>query len=238
VPDLDAILCPIGGAGLIAGVSIAVKALKPKIKVIGIESTHTGNFAAALRAGTPVMVPRRATLADGLAPLTVGPTSFALARSRVDQVVSVGEEWIALAILRLLELEKTVVEGSSAVPLAALMAGKLPELRGQRVALILSGGNIDPSVLSRVIHKGLVHDGRLTRFTATVTDRPGGLAELTRVIADCGASIQDIVHERAFSGTDVFAVQAVCTVETRDHAHVAELHRALKKRGFPLLVAK
>jgi threonine dehydratase len=221
---------------LIAGVSIAVKAVNPKIKVIGIESTNTGNFAAALRAGKPVTVKRRATLADGLAPLTVGPTSFALARTRVDQVVSVGEQWIALAILRLLELEKTVVEGSAAVPLAALMAGKLPELQGKRVGLILSGGNIDPSVLGRVIAKGLVHDGRLTRFTATVTDRPGGLAELTRVIADGGASIQDVVHERAFSGPDVFAVNAVCTVETRDHAHVAALHRALKKHGFPVVV--
>jgi len=236
VPDVDAILCPIGGGGLIAGVSVAVKALRPKVQVIGVESTHTRNFAAALRAGKPVTVPRRATLADGLAPLTVGPTSFALARSRVDKVVSVGEHWIALAILRLLELEKTVVEGSAAVPLAALMAGKLPELRGRRVALILSGGNIDPSVLGRVINKGLVHDGRLTRFTATVNDRPGGLAELTRVIADGGASIQDIVHERAFSGPDVFAVHAICTVETRDHAHVAALHRALRKHGFPVTV--
>ena len=237
VPDVDAILCPIGGGGLIAGVSVAVKALRPKVKVIGVESVNTGNFAAALRAGKPVLVPRRATLADGLAPLIVGRNSFALARRRVDQVVSVSEKWIALAILRLLELEKTVVEGSAAVPLAALMADQLPQLRGKRVALILSGGNIDPSVLGRVISKGLVHDGRLTRFTATVTDRPGGLAELTRVIADCGASIQDVVHERAFSETDVFAVHAICTVETRDHAHVASLHRALKKHGFPLVVA-
>ena len=238
VPDLDAILCPIGGAGLIAGVSVAVKALRPKIKVIGVESTHTANFAAALRAGKPVTVKRRATLADGLAPLTVGANAFALARTRVDEVVSVGEEWIALAILRLLELEKTVVEGAAAVPLAALMAGRLPALRGCRVALILSGGNIDPSVLGRVIDKGLVHDGRLTRFTAMVTDRPGGLAGLARVIADAGASIRDIVHERAFSGADVFAVNAVCTVETRDHAHVATLHRALKKGGFPLVVRR
>jgi threonine dehydratase len=236
-PDLDAILCPIGGGGLIAGVAVAVKSLRPRVQVIGVEATHTKNFAAALRAGKPVVVKRRATLADGLAPLTVGANSFALARDRVDQVVSVGEEWIALAILRLLELEKTVVEGSAAVPLAALMAGKLPALRGRRVGLILSGGNIDPAVLGRVIDKGLVHDGRLTRFTATVTDRPGGLAALTRAIADSGASIRDIVHERAFNGADVFAVNAVCTVETRDHAHVAALHRAVKKAGFPLVVA-
>ncbi len=234
VPDLDAILCPIGGGGLIAGVAVAVKALRPRVKVIGVEATHTGNFAAALRAGRPVVVKRRATLADGLAPLTVGANSFALARARVDEVAHVNEEWIALAILRLVELEKTVVEGSAAVPLAALMAGKLPALRGKRVGLILSGGNIDPTVLGRVIDKGLVHDGRLTRFTATVTDRPGGLAALTRIIADSGASIRDIVHERAFSGPEVFAVSAVCTVETRDHAHVRALHHALKKNGFPL----
>lgn len=238
VPDVEAILVPIGGAGLIAGIAVAVKSVRPRVKVIGVESTHTGNFAAALRAGKPVTVPRRATLADGLAPLTVGPTSFALARGRVDEVVSVSEDWIALAILRLIELEKTVVEGAAAVTLAALMAGKLPRLRGRRVALILSGGNIDPPMLGRVINKGLVHDGRLTRFTATVTDRPGGLAALTRVIADCGASIQDIVHERAFGSGDVFAVQAVCTVETRDHGHGTALHRALRKAGFPVRLAR
>jgi threonine dehydratase len=238
VPDVDAILCPIGGGGLIAGVALAVKSVRPRVKVIGVESTNTGNFAAALRAGRPVAVPRHPTLADGLAPLIVGARSFALARTRIDEIVSVGEKWIALAILRMLELEKTVVEGAGAVPLAALMAGLLPKLRGRRVALVVSGGNIDPAVLSRVIGKGLVHDGRLTRFTAKISDRPGGLAELTRVIAASGASIQEIVHDRAFSGPDVYAAHAVYTVETRDHAHIAALHRALKKHGFPLVVAR
>jgi threonine dehydratase len=223
---------------LIAGISVAVKALTPKVKVIGVESTHTGNFAAALRAGKPASVPRRATLADGLATLTVGARAFALARRRVDEVVSVSEDWIALAILRMVELEKTVVEGAAAVPLAALMAGKLPRLAGQRVALVVCGGNIDPAILSRVIEKGLVHDGRLTRFTAKISDRPGGLAELSRVIAAAGASIKDIEHDRAFSGADVSAVNVICTVETRDRGHVAALHRALKKSGFPLVVAR
>ncbi len=238
VPDLDAIVCPIGGGGLIAGVALAVKSVRPRVKIIGVESTNTGNFTAALQAGHPVTVARRPTLADGLAPLVVGPNSFSLARSRIDEIVLVPERWIALAVLRMLELEKTVVEGAAAVPLAALMSGQLPKLRGRRVALVISGGNIDPGVLSRVIGKGLVHDGRLTRFTAKVSDRPGGLAGLTRVIAGCGASIQDIVHDRAFSGPDVYAAHAICTVETRDHAHVAALHRALKKNGFPLVVAK
>lgn len=235
VPKLDAIVCPVGGGGLIAGVSVAVKALKPGVQVIGVESTATANFAAALRAGKPVRRPRRATLADGLATLAVGSNAFALARRCVDQTVIVSEDAIALAILRLLELEKTVVEGAGAAPLAALMSGKLPRLAGKRVALIVGGGNIDPAILSRIIEKGLVHDGRLTRFTAVISDRPGGLAELCRVIASCGASIKDIAHDRAFSGPDVSAVHAVCTVETRDRPHIATLRRTLRKSGFALL---
>jgi threonine dehydratase len=115
-----------------------------------------------------------------------------------------------------------------------MMAGKLPQLAGKRVALVLCGGNIDPTILSRVIEQGLVHDGRLTRFTAIISDRPGGLAELSRVIAEGGASIKDIAHDRAFSGPDVSAVKVICTVETRDHRHVAALHRVLRKNGFPL----
>lgn len=238
VPDLDAIVCPIGGGGLIAGVALAVKALKPRITIIGVESTATANFSAALRAKKPVRIARRPTLADGLATLVVGSNAFALARSRVDEVVTVSENFIALAILRMLELEKTVVEGAGAAPLAAMMAGKLPRLAGKRVALVVGGGNIDPAILSRVIEKGLVHDGRLTRFTAVISDRPGGLAELCRVIAGAGASIKDIAHDRAFSGPDVSAVHAVCTVETRDRGHIRGLHRALRKSGFALLVTE
>ena len=238
MPDVEAIVCPVGGGGLIAGLATAVKALRPRVKVIGVESTSTGNFAAALRAGKPVKVPRRATLADGLATLTVGRNAFALAHRHVDEVVNVSEDAISLAILRMLELEKTVVEGAAATPLAAMMDGRLPKLRGKNVVLVVGGGNIDPAILSRVIEKGLVYDGRLTRFTALISDRPGGLAVLCRVIADAGASIKDIAHDRAFSGPDVSAVHAVCTVETRDRAHIAALHRALKKHGFPLVMAK
>ncbi|MES2691855.1 MAG: threonine ammonia-lyase [Verrucomicrobiota bacterium] len=235
VPQLDAIVCPVGGGGLIAGIGVAVKALRPRVKLIGVESTATANFAAALRAGKPVRVPRRATLADGLATLTVGSNAFALARQHVDETVIVSEDTIALAILRMLELEKTVVEGAGAAPLAAMMSGQLPQLAGKRVALIVGGGNIDPAILSRIIEKGLVHDGRLTRFTAVISDRPGGLAELCHVIASSGASIKDITHDRAFSGPDVSAVHAVCTVETRDRAHIAKLRRELKKGGFRLV---
>jgi threonine dehydratase len=232
VPDVDAIVCPVGGGGLLAGVCVAVKSLRPRVEVIAVESVCTGNLSAALRAGRPVRVPRRATLADGLATLTVGENAFRLIRSRVDRVVRVSERWISLAILRMLELEKTVVEGSAAAPLAAMMAGRIKGLRGKRVALVVCGGNIDPVILSRVIEKGLVHDGRLARFTVMISDRPGGLAELCRVIAACGASINQVAHDRAFSGPDVSATHVTCTVETRDRKHIAELHRALRRAGF------
>ena len=238
VPDLDAIVCPIGGGGLIAGLSLAVKSVRPKVRVIGVESKATGNYAAAIKAGHPVVQPRRPTLCDGLATLTVGANAFSITRKHVDEVVSVSEDAIALAILRMVELEKTVVEGAAAAPLAAMMSGKLPKLAGKNVALAVCGGNIDPAVLSRIIESGLVNDGRLTRFRARISDRPGGLARLTKVIADCGASVKDIAHDRAFSGPDVSAVQVVCTVETRDRKHINALKRELKKNGFPVEVAK
>lgn len=244
VPEVDAIICPVGGAGLIAGVSLAVKALRPSVRIIGVESAATGNFSAAWRSGKSVPVRRRSTLADGLATLAVGTNAFAIARRQVDEIIRVKEKWIALAILRMLELEKTVVEGAAAVPLAALMSGQLDTSlrrlgrrrpsRPLRIVLIVGGGNIDPSVLGRVIEKGLVHDGRLSEFTARISDRPGGLAELCRVIAATGASIKDVSHDRAFSGPDVSAVQARCTVETRDRAHIKALHAALRRAGFEL----
>ena len=232
VPDVEAIVCPVGGGGLLAGLCVAVKALRPRVEVVAVESVATGNLSAALKAGRPVRVPRRATLADGLATLTVGENAFALLQGRLDRVVRVEEKWIALAILRMLELEKTVVEGAAATPLAAMMAGRIRGLRGKKVVLVVGGGNIDPVVLSLVIEKGLVHDGRLTRFTVRISDRPGGLAELCRVIASCGASINQVAHDRAFSGFDVSATHVTCTVETRNWGHIAELHCALRRAGF------
>ncbi len=234
VPKVDAIVAPIGGAGLIAGLAVAVKALNPKVKIIGVESSATASFSAALKKGHPVTIPRKPTLADGLAVLRVGDNAFQLARDHVDRIVKVSEEWIALAILRYAEREKTVVEGAAAAPLGAMLAGKLPELKGKRVVLAVCGGNIDPAVLSRVIQRGLVADGRLCRFRVTISDRPGGLVALSKVIADQGASVRDIAHDRMFSGPDVSAAHAVCTVDTKDHTHIRALYRALKKAGFPV----
>ncbi len=147
--------------------------------------------------------------------------------------MTVDEATIALAILRLIELEKSVVEGAGAAPLAAFLAGRLDMLKGKRVVLVLAGGNIDSSALGRIIDVGLVADGRLCRFTVTISDRPGGLARLAEIIAATGASIKEIVHDRAFAGPDLSAVRVVCVAETTGHEHVQRLHEALQAAGLP-----
>ena len=234
VPDVDAVIIPVGGAGLLAGVSLAVKTLRSDTKIVAVEAENVASFSAALEAGKPTKITMRPTLADGLAIPEVGANAFQIARPLVDLTVTVTEEEIALAILRLVELEKSVVEGAAATPLAACMSGRLKELAGERVVLLLCGGNIDPNVLSRVIERGLVADGRLGRFTAVISDRPGGLADLATQIASTGASVKQIVHDRAFASPDVSAVNVLCTVETRNHQHLAELRALLKSRGVEI----
>lgn len=232
---LDAIVCPVGGAGLIAGIAVVIRELAPHVRLIGVEPEGASSYLASLAAGEVVAAPVRPTLADGLAVPMVGPRAFALARPTVERVVTVSEEHLALAILRLAELEKGVVEGAGAAPLAAFLAGKLADLRGLRVAIILCGGNIDPAILGRVIEYGLVADGRLTRLTAVISDRPGGLAELTASMAQVGVSVKQIEHERAFGSADVSRVRVLCTVETRDADHIEELHRELRRRGIEVI---
>ncbi|MEX2112818.1 MAG: threonine ammonia-lyase [Pirellulales bacterium] len=238
VPDVEAIVVPVGGGGLLAGISLAVKHSRPEVRIFGVQAERAAGFVAAQAAGHPVRVPVEPTLADGLAVAKVGELAFSIAAPRVERVVTVDEEAIALAMLRLVELEKSVVEGAGATTLAACMSGKLPELAGLRTVLVLSGGNVDPSVLGRVIDKGRVADGRLCRFTAVVSDRPGGLARLTKVIADAGASIQDILHDRAFAGPDVGLAHVLCTVETEDRQHMQRVFESLAAAGIRVLPAQ
>ena len=232
MPDVDAMVLPLGGAGLAAGVALAVKSKRPEVQIIGVEAERTASYSAAVAAGKPIDIHCQPTLADGLAVGRVGKFAFEIARPRLDHVVNVNEQQLALAILRLLKLEKSVVEGAGAAPLAACLANKLPELAGKCVVLLLCGGNIDPVILQRVIENGLVADGRLCRFTATISDRPGGLAKLAHTIAAAGASIKDVSHDRAFSGADVAAVNVLCTVETVDRGHVERLEAALRQVGI------
>ena len=232
VPDAGAILVPIGGAGLIAGIALAVKSINPAVQIIGVQSERTASFNAALKAGGPVQIEIQPTLADGLAVPRVGDNAFTIARERVDETIVVSEHLIALAVLRLIELEKTVVEGAGAVPLAALLSGKLAGLRGRKVVLPLCGGNIDTNILGRIIERGLAADGRLCRFAARISDRPGGLARFTSVLAEEGASVQSVEHDRAFAGDDVSQVAVHCLIETRDFEHVSRIRARLEREGF------
>ena len=232
VRDVDAVIVPVGGAGLIAGVSLAIKSVRPQTRVIAVEAESVASFSAALHFAKPTKIELSPTLADGLAIPQVGGNAFAIARHHVDQIITVTEEQISIAILRLIELEKTVVEGAGATSLAALLTGKLPDLAGKRVVLPLCGGNIDPNILSRVIERGLVADGRLGRFNAVISDRPGGLAVLSKQIAAAGASIKQIVHDRAFASSDVSMVNVLCIVETRNREHFHQVRARLKEHGI------
>jgi len=232
VSNLDAVIVPIGGGGLIAGVAVALKKLKPETIIIGVEPQNAASFSAALQAGEPVDFQMKPTLADGLSVPKIGVNAFSIARSLIERVVMVRERDIALAILRLMELEKAVVEGAGATPLAACLAGLVPELAGKKVVLPLCGGNIDMNTLGRVIERGLASDGRLCRFTATISDRPGGLARFAGLIAEEGASIIDIAHDRAFAEEDISTVTVHCVVETRDASHIVALRSKLDRAGF------
>jgi threonine dehydratase len=215
VKDCDAIVIPVGGAGLIAGCALAIKTLKPDCLVIGVEADRCQSMTAALANGKPTLVTSGATLADGLAVPTVGPRSFETCKDLIDVMVTVSEKEIATALLRLVELEKLVQEGAGATGLAAVLANKIPQLKGKTVAVALCGGNIDTSTLGYCIERGLVADGRLIKFEVVVSDRPGGIAGLCTHIADEGASIKHINHDRARLGEEshsvLVTVEAECT---------------------------
>jgi len=237
VPDVDVVVVPVGGAGLIAGVSCAIKTLKPDTKVIGVEPEFCASYIAALRAGKPVPFPVTPTLADGLAVPVVGPHAFEVARHYVDECVTTTERDISLAVLRLIENEKIVVEGGGAAGLAALLPGATldrADMKGKNIVVPLCGGNIDTTVLGRVMERGLAADKRLVNFYATVSDRPGGIAKLTALLSEQGASIKDIYHERAWLHSSVDQVQVKCVVELQGSDHGKRVHDALINRGYPV----
>jgi threonine dehydratase len=232
VPEVDAVIVPLGGGGLAAGVSLAIKSLRNDVEVIGVQAANAPAFTAAAHAMKPVEVTTQPTLADGLAVSRAGALAVEIAAPRLNRIVTVTEAELALAVVRLMELEKSVVEGAGAAPLAALFNDKLPTLAGKKVVLILCGGNIDLTILSRLIDAALVADGRLARFTAEINDRPGGLATFASFLKEIGVSVQDIVHDRTFCAPNIAAVNVLCTVETRDAAHLAELYTKLTAAGI------
>ena len=225
-------MIPVGGGGLIAGCAVAIKTLNPEIEVIGVESNRCASWKAAVEAGKPVIIEadQSMTLADGLCVAKVGANSFQTARHLVDKIIEVEEEHIAMSVLRLMEEDKCVVEGAGATGLAAAIAGHLDHLRGKRVVFPLCGGNIDLTVLGRIIERGMAADNRLIKVTVMISDRPGGLAELTRTFADAGVSVKDIQQERAYLIGSVFTCVNVIMCEVRDAAHGREMERILKEK--------
>merc|ERR1712109_350086 len=230
VPDVEAVVIPVGGGGLISGCAVALKTMKPSIKVIGVEPERCPSFASAIKAGTPVFTPTLPSIADGLTVPTVGCNAVATAAPLIDKMVTVSEEWVAIAILRCVEMEKAVVEGGGASGVAAVLAGLCPELKGKKVVIPLCGGNIDTTILGRCLDRGLAADGRLVKFSVTVSDRPGGIAELAKTLCELGVSVKDMMHERAWIKNDIFSVEISCVVETKDSEQANNMKRVLEEK--------
>ncbi|MCC7107724.1 MAG: threonine ammonia-lyase [Deltaproteobacteria bacterium] len=231
-PELDVLVVPVGGGGLIAGTALALKTLKPSVRVIGVQVASIPSMKAALQAGAPVMLPAARTLAEGIALRRAGERCVPLVKQHVDDIVLVEDEDIARAILHLLEQQKTVAEGAGAAAVAALLANKVMGLAGKRVVALVCGGNIDVSVLSRIIERGLVESGRLGRLEVTIPDRPGGLAEMLGEVARQRGNIVEVQHERAFARGSFGTVMVQMVVETRGHDHVQAIVEALAKKGY------
>jgi threonine dehydratase len=231
VPDLEAVVVPVGGGGLAGGIGVALKALRPETRLIGVQAEEVAGMRAALDAGECVTVPGAPTIADGIAVRRVGEHTLALARRYLDGVVTVSEEEIANAILLLLEIEKTVVEGAGAVALAALV-NKRVSLEGRAVILLLGGGNIDVNLIARIIERGLVKDGRIVRLAVMLRDRPGALARLAELVAEARANVLHINHDRAFSRARLGETEVEITLETSGRDHIEAVKRHLLAAGY------
>jgi threonine dehydratase len=236
-PDLDAVIVPVGGGGLIAGIALAVKTLMPKIRVIGVQAEALPSMKAALREGAPTRIPAATTIADGIAVRAVGAAPLELVKTYVDEIVTVSEGEIANAVLTLLEVEKTVAEGAAAVPLAALLNKKVA-LAGKNVGMIISGGNIDMNLISRIIESGLIQDGRLGRFAIVISDRPGSLARLAQRVADLGANILQISQSRGFGEMAIGETEVELILETSGADHIERIHAALSADKFQIKTAR
>ncbi|MBI3092314.1 MAG: threonine ammonia-lyase [Candidatus Tectomicrobia bacterium] len=230
-PQVETLVVPVGGGGLIGGVALAAKTLRPEVRVIGVQAQQFPSMHAALRAGAPLEVPAAQTIADGLAVRTAGRLTFGLARRFVDDLLLVSEEEIAAAILTLLENEKLVVEGAGAVGQAALLYHQ-ERIPGERIAVILSGGNIDVTLLERIIEKGLMKTGRLLRLTIDLPDVPGELGRLSQFLGELDANIVQIAHDRQSKRLPLGVAEVEMTLETRGPDHLEEIMRRLHEQGW------
>jgi threonine dehydratase len=230
LPDADAIVVPVGGGGLIAGIAVAVKAMRPQTRIVGVEAGGAASMSASLQAGRVVTLAQANTIADGIAIKTPGAESFAICRALVDEVVTVDDDEIAQTILFLLERCKVVTEGAGAVAVAAIMGGKL-SCTG-KVAAVLSGGNIVVTVISNIIDKGLLKAGRRAKVDTVIEDKPGRLNRMLKVVSDCEANVVSIQHDRAHLDAGIGFTLVELVLETQDRDHVNRVVEALERQGF------
>ena len=233
--DVDIIVVPVGGGGLVAGVAYAAKSLNPKVKVYGVQSTGAPSMLNSLHDGYVETLPSVSTIADGIAVKRPGSITFDLCSKYVDDIVSVTDDQVSTAILTLIEKQKMIAEGAGAVSLAAVMFNKIPDFKGKKVCCIVSGGNIDVTILSRVINRGLLTSGRCCNITVELIDRPGRLVEILSIVAKCGANVTSVLHERSAEGADINDCYVKIDIETRNFAHIKEIKDELKANGFKLL---
>ncbi|MBR6028045.1 MAG: threonine ammonia-lyase [Clostridia bacterium] len=234
LPDVDTVLVPVGGGGLVSGVAFAVKSLNPNVRVYGVQAENAASMARSLEADKPLCLPSASTFADGIAVRQPGDTTFALCKDYVDGILTVTEDEIAAAILTLLEKQKMIAEGAGAVSVAAAIFGKLPVASRKAVCLV-SGGNIDVNILSRVITRGLMTTGRNVQLRIALEDKPGQLVGVSQIISECGANVVNVVHNAGDIGSAVTSCFLTIGLETRDFAQIAEIKKRLTEHGFRIV---
>ena len=231
---IDAVLVPIGGGGLISGVAFTLKSLKPEIKVYGVQATGAPSMLTSVKDGKITRLPSVSTIADGIAVKEPGDLTYEICSKYVDEILTVSDDEISAAILALMEQHKLVTEGAGAVAVAAAMFGKV-DLAGKKTVCLLSGGNIDVTILSRVIQRGLLMSGRTCQMTIELLDKPGQLLAVARIIAEHGGNVIEVHHEHARGGSDVNGCYLRVTMETRNDAHITEIREALAASGLRVI---
>lgn len=232
LPNVDAVVVPIGGGGLISGVAYTIKQINPKCKVYGVQAQGAPSMLNSVKDGKIETLPKVQTIADGIAVKTPGDNTYDMVSQYVDGIFTVSDDEIALAILTLLEQQKLIAEGAGAVPVAAVLAGKIPDIEGKNVCCLVSGGNIDVTILSRVIERGLKMSGRTANITIALSDKPGQLADVSKIISQTGANVTSVNYDSTDLDMNITDCYLKITVETRDYAHVVAIKMALKDAGF------
>ena len=230
----DAVVVPIGGGGLISGVAYAIKHLNPNVKIYGVQAAGAASMVKSQQEGTPITLDQAETFADGIAVKHPGDITYQLVEQYVDEIVTVSEDEIAAAILALIEKQKVIAEGAGAVSVAAVLFHKLP-VEGKKVVCIVSGGNIDVNILSRVITRGLLTSGRNVSLTIALTDKPGQLQEVSEIIARCGGNVVSVHHDRSDANMAITSCFLKLGLETRDHAQIVQIQKELSQAGFHLV---